>query len=131
VLRKRVVLKCEAEIWADVMVKHAAPPAGLDVVQATLDTLERGGADALIVSGSGTGSAPEMDQLKAVRTTVGDDIRVVIGSGATPENLADLHAFADTMIVGSYTKRDGLASRPVDPARAARIVEKAAILGLV
>lgn len=131
VLRRRAALQCEAEIWADVMVKHATPPPGLDVVQSTLDTLERGGADAIVVSGPGTGSAPELEQLKAVRSAAGDGARIVVGSGANPENLADLGAHADTVIVGSYTKIGGIASNPVDPERATRLVERAAALGLV
>ena len=43
------------EIWADGMVKHATPPPGLDIKQAAEDTVIRGLADAVIVSGAGTG----------------------------------------------------------------------------
>lgn len=131
VLRLRRNLGSATEIWADVLVKHATPPPGLDIRQAALDTVERGGCDALIVSGSGTGSAPDLDRLKAVREAVGDQVRLVVGSGADASNLADLAAVADTVIVGSATKRDGEAVNPVDPDRARRVVEAAASAGLV
>ncbi|HSO49186.1 MAG TPA: BtpA/SgcQ family protein, partial [Acidimicrobiia bacterium] len=50
-LRRRRVLAPDVEIWADVMVKHATPPPGLEPAHAALDTVERGLADAVIVSG--------------------------------------------------------------------------------
>ena len=54
-----------------------------------------------------------------------------IGSGATPDNLDELHAVADTLIVGSYTKQDGIATDPVDPGRAEEMVEAARSCGLL
>lgn len=131
VMRKRASLGADVEVWADVMVKHATPPPGMDVRQATEDTLKRGLADALIVSGSGTGSAPDMERLKVVRDAVGEQTRLVIGSGATDTNLADLTAYADTVIVGSYTKVDGDADNPLDPDRLGNIVAAARSAGLV
>ncbi len=130
-LRKRAGLESEAEVWADVLVKHATPPPGLDVRQAAQDTIERGLADAIIVSGSGTGSAPDLDRLKTVREAVGTDVRIVIGSGATPDNLADLCATANTVIAGSYTKVDGRPSNRVDRERATAMVNAAREVGLI
>ena len=45
-------------------------------------------------------------------------VLVLVGSGATPENVRD-YAAADGVIVGSALKRDGLWSHPLDPARVA------------
>lgn len=58
--RRRATLAPEIEIWADVMVKHATPPPGLDIRQAAEDTVARGLADAVIVSGPGTGVEPDL-----------------------------------------------------------------------
>lgn len=131
VMRKRAELGSEVEVWADVLVKHATPPPGLEVSQATEDTLKRGNADAIIVSGSGTGSSPDLERLRRVRETVGSDTRLVIGSGAQPSNLADLAAHADTFIVGSSVKYDGIPTNDVDPERAKSLVEAARGLQLV
>lgn len=131
VMRKRAELGSNIEVWADVLVKHATPPPGMDARQATEDTLDRGLADALIVSGSGTGHAPDLDRLKMVRETAGPDARIAIGSGAEPANFESLAAYADTLIVGSFTKVDGLASNPVDPARVAATVAAARTAGIV
>lgn len=131
VQRKRAALSPDLEVWADVLVKHATPPPGTDPTQAALDTVERGLADAVIVSGAGTGSEPDLARLAAVRKALPDGTRVVIGSGAGPENLSLLLEHADTVIVGSSLKPGGDPSQPVDPARARAFAEEAARQGLV
>ena len=56
----------QLKIFADMLVKHAAPLAPLTAEQAALDTWKRGGADALIVSGSGTGAPVSATLLDSV-----------------------------------------------------------------
>jgi hypothetical protein len=130
-LRRRRELASDVEIWADVMVKHASPPPGLEPRQAALDTVERGLADAVIVSGPGTGEEPELEVGKAVRAAVPKGTRVVAGSGATASNLAKLVDFADSVIVGSAVKVDNDAHNRVDQVKAAALVEAAADHGLL
>lgn len=130
-LRRRQELASDMEIWADVMVKHATPPPGLEPGQAALDTMERGLADAVIVSGPGTGEKPDVDVGKVVRSAVPKGTRVVAGSGATVGNLARLVEFADSVIVGSGVKVDNDASNRVDQLKAAAFVEAAADHGLL
>jgi hypothetical protein len=131
VLRKRSALAPEIEIWADVIVKHASAPAGIDARQAAADTVERGGADAVIVSGSGTGAEPDIHEAGVVRAAVPTETRVVIGSGANADNLSRLLRAADSVIVGSSTKVDGDARNRVDALRAARFIEVARGEGLL
>ena len=131
VLRKRSQLAPGVEIWADVMVKHAAAPAEIDASQAAADTVERGRADAVIVSGSGTGAEPDMHEATVVRAAVPTETRVVIGSGANVDNLSRLTGTADSVIVGSSTKVDGDARNRVDPRRASRFIEVARDDGLL
>lgn len=131
VVRTRQTLCPDVELWADVMVKHATPPPGANIGQMAADTRFRGMADAIIVSGSGTGSAPDLHAASKVRSAVGEDTRLVIGSGASPENLPDLVTVADTVIVGSSLKVDGHATNRVDPGRAARFAEAARSVGLI
>ncbi|MEX0796220.1 MAG: BtpA/SgcQ family protein [Acidimicrobiia bacterium] len=130
-LRKRAQLGAATEVWADVLVKHATPPPGFDLRQSAEDTVKRGHADAVIISGPGTGSSPDLDRLKNVRDAIGPDARLVVGSGATPDNLEGLVAVADTVIVGSYTKQAGVATNPVDPGRAEEMVDAARSCGLL
>lgn len=131
VARSRAALCPSTEIWADVMVKHASPPPGSDVSQMAADTVERGLADAVIVSGAATGVPADAALGSLVRAAVPDGTRVVIGSGATPDNLEELLSFADTIIVGSSLKLDGDARRPVDRERASLLVSAAASANLI
>jgi membrane complex biogenesis BtpA family protein len=129
VARLRASLCPDVEIWADVMVKHAVPPPGSDITRLAGETVNRGLADAVIVSGTGTGSAPDPGDIAAVRAAVAT--RVVVGSGATVENLEALTADADTVIVGSSVEVDGRAGNRVDPARAVGFTDRARTLGLI
>ncbi len=131
VMRKRAAICPDVEVWADVMVKHATPPPGADLGRMAADLVQRARSDAVIVSGAGTGSAPHLARISTVRDAVGDLARVVIGSGATVDNLVELLGVADSVIVGSSLKHEGDASNPVDPARAVAFVAAATQAGLV
>lgn len=121
-LRSRAALGADVAILADVMVKHATPPPGLDVGQAARDTWHRGLADALLVSGPATGSRTDPGRLRRVRDAV-PEAPVWIASGLAPENAIELLALADGAIVGSALERDGVAGNPVDRERVRRLLE--------
>ncbi len=131
VQRQRSRLCPDVEIWADVMVKHATPPAGLQPDQAVSDTIERGLADAIVVSGSGTGTEPDLALARQISDATPEGTRVVIGSGATAENLDALLEVADTIIVGTSIKFEGDAVNRPDPLRAKSFVETAAEKGIL
>jgi membrane complex biogenesis BtpA family protein len=130
VARARRELAPGIEVLADVFVKHAAPPAGLTIEQAAVDTWERGGATALVVSGAGTGAALDLDEAARVKRAV-PGAPLLAGSGATPDSLARLAEVVDGVIVGSALKVDGRATGPVDPARADALATAAAALGWI
>jgi membrane complex biogenesis BtpA family protein len=109
-------------IFADVWVKHATPLPGADLAQAAEDTFYRGSADALIVSGSGTGKPTDPARALAVREAV-PAAPVLLGSGVTAANAAVMLAASDGAIVGSAMQWEGTGGNPVDPERAARLVE--------
>ncbi len=120
VARARRELSPATAIMADVFVKHATPPAGLSLVDATNDLVERAGADGVIVSGSGTGAATNLEDLRTVADR--SHLPVFVGSGATADTIGQILTIADGAIVGSDTKIDGIATNPVDAARAAAVV---------
>jgi len=128
--RRRAALAPDVEIWADVLVKHSTPPPGLDIRQAAEDTVSRGLADAVVVSGPGTGLEPDLQEAGLARSVIPKGTRLVIGSGAEAGNLGRLVEVADTIIVGSSLKADGTASSPLDMARVASFVEVARHHGL-
>jgi membrane complex biogenesis BtpA family protein len=120
-VRLRRTLAPATRIWADVRVKHAAPLAERPVHEEAEELTERGEADALIVSGQRTGGATDPERLRIVREAVG--CPVIVGSGASLEQLEALLPVCDGLIVGSSLKVGGEVLAPVDPARARRFVE--------
>ena len=116
-LRLRAELKAEEiKIFADVDVKHSAPLAERPIADEVDDTLHRGMADALIVSGAGTGKPTDPEKVKLVKLAA-KGAPVFLGSGVTPQTLPSLLPHADGFIVGTYFKEDGMATNPVDVER--------------
>jgi uncharacterized protein len=86
--------------------------------------VHRGLADGLIVSGEATGLPPKTSDLERVRLAV-PDTPLLVGSGASPENAADLLSLADALIVGTSVKRDGVVTNRVDLDRVRAFVRAA------
>lgn len=124
IARLKATIAPSVAILADVMVKHATPPAGLSLAQAAADLWERGGADGIVVSGDGTGRPTDPDHLDVVARAV-PTAPLYVGSGATDDTVKSLLDLCAGVIVGTATKRDGIATNPVDPDRARAIVEAA------
>ncbi len=119
-LRKKQELAPHVKILADVLVKHAIPLGDLSIEAASRDTVERGLADALIVSGTGTGDATRIDDVRRVRVASPDSL-ILLGSGVTTANAVEYLPFADGFIVGTSVKRGGHLEKPVDPKRVAAL----------
>jgi len=119
-LRYRQRICPTAQIFADVHVKHAMPLGGWTIEDSARDTLERGLADALIVSGAGTGLATNLADVKRVRAAC-PSARIMLGSGVTLANVRDYLAIADAFIVGTALKVGGKLSNSVDPKRVAAL----------
>lgn len=115
----------QVAIWADVHVKHAQPLAPLPLEDATRDCLDRGLADAVIVTGSATGAPVDVEVLERIGAAAGQ-ATVLIGSGLTPELAGSLAPMVHGAIVGTYLKRDGLVRNPVDVDRVRAMVEACA-----
>lgn len=117
-LRERAALRAEhVRILADVNVKHAvALGAARPIEDELADTIKRGGADGVVISGAGTGKAANLDDVRRACAAAGET-PVFIGSGVTAETAAAIAPLAAGSIVGSALKTDGRASSPVDPFR--------------
>jgi len=122
-LRYRESVAPGAQIFADVHVKHAVPLGDWSLEDAASDTAERGLADALIVSGVGTGKAADLDDVKRVRAAC-PHAKILLGSGVNLENVNSFLEVADGVIVGSSLKRDGKLANPVDAKRVAALVKR-------
>jgi uncharacterized protein len=114
-LRLRAALRSHVLIFADAGVKHATPLVDRGLTSETRDLTERGLVDAIIVSGEYTGEATRPEDIDLVRQHT--TLPVLVGSGATPDNLPYVYAKVDGLIVGSYFKTDGRADNLVEEAR--------------
>ncbi|MCX2727537.1 BtpA/SgcQ family protein [Thermomicrobium sp. 4228-Ro] len=121
-LRYRKLLETPVEIWADVLVKHAAPLASLSLEDAARDTVQRGLADALIVTGQITGQPPNTADVARLRAAF-PSVRLFLGSGVTADNVGSYLACADGAIVGTWTKVGGRTENPVDEQRVRQLVQ--------
>lgn len=123
-LARRRLVAPNVSIAADVHVKHAAPLSQPDIALAAEETAYRAGADALIVSGTGTGVPTDLTNAERVKCAV-PDRPVWIGSGATPETIRDALEVVDGAIVGTSLKRAGKTTNPIDPARVRKFIAAA------
>lgn len=123
-LRYRRELGSDVKILADVLVKHARPLSSPNLTVAVKDTIERGLADGVILSGWATGSPPNLEDLE-LASGAAAGTPVFIGSGADWENVGTLMQAADGVIVSSSLKRHGQISQPIDPIRVSQFVEAA------
>ena len=116
-LRYRRAIGAEGvRVFADVKKKHSAHAltADVDIVE-TARSAEFFLADGVVVTGAVTARSADTAEVEAVAAGVG--IPVFVGSGLTPANLA-AYPLADGLIVGSFVKRIGLWSNPLDGERA-------------
>ncbi|HEY2951058.1 MAG TPA: BtpA/SgcQ family protein [Verrucomicrobiae bacterium] len=119
-LRLRRALCPHVQILADIHVKHAVPLAPLSLEIAARDTLERGLADTLIISGTGTGVATDPRDVELVRAAC-PEARLLIGSGITAGTVGEYLGLAHGAIVGTSLKRPGGVHQPVDIRRVAAL----------
>ncbi len=114
--RLYTALGARALLFADVMVKHAYPLGSIDIQTAARDIAHRGGADVIVVSGTGTGAPIDPEELKRVKEAV-PGTPLASGSGVTPENYTSYAPYLDFVIIGTWLKKDGSVENPVDPER--------------
>lgn len=116
---RRLVGAERIAVFADVHVKHATPLLVRPIGESALDLVERGLADALVVSGPRTGSPPALQDIVDARRAG----PVVIGSGLTADNAGTILAAADAAIVASTLRPGGDLSKRVEPGRVEELMQ--------
>jgi uncharacterized protein len=120
-LRLRQMLRSDVRILADIQGKYTVPCSPRPLTDSAQDAQNRGLADAVIITGSGTGHSASLDDIRKVKKSI--NIPVLVGSGITPQNLAEMMDVADGAIVGSFFKRNGELANSVDADRVRQIME--------
>ena len=96
--RLRRSLGSEVLIFGDVHVKHAHPLFDVPIEYAAQDLAERGGVDAVIVSGPRSPIPPTWERLDTVKEAV--ELPVLIGSGIGLANVKEFYDQADGVLIG-------------------------------
>lgn len=123
-LRERVMLNAQhIRIFADVDVKHSAPLAPRPLKDEVDDLLERALADAVVVSGAGTGKPTDPAKVAEVKRYAGR-VPVFIGSGANVATIKELLPHADGFIVGTSLKKGGSPANPVELVRVKELMKR-------
>lgn len=122
-LRYRKQIGAErVQVWADIKKKHSAHAITADITLAeTAHAVEFMRGDAVIVTGSITGEAPKIEDVKEVKAHC--RLPVVLGSGIDADNIRDFYSLADGFIIGTAFKRNGHWANGVDDQRVRRLME--------
>lgn len=114
----------EIDLYCDIKKKHSSHSITADTgIVDTAEAAEFFLADGVIITGTSTGKAAQINELKAVKEAV--NTKVLIGSGITPENLKDYWECADGFIIGSYIKDSGKWDNEISRDRCEMIISKA------
>ncbi|WP_136602475.1 BtpA/SgcQ family protein [Salinigranum halophilum] len=126
-VRLRSRLDCDVAFFADVAVKHSAPLGERRSLDESVDdVVTRGLADAVVVSGRGTGHAVDDERLaRAAAACERHGTPLFVGSGVTADTVAGCVERTDGVIVGTALKVDGETTNPVDEARVRAVVDAA------
>lgn len=122
VVRYRYVIgAAHIPILADIKKKHASHAWTADLSAADVARgMDLHGADGVIVTGSHTGEMPDAADVRRIRAST--TLPVIVGSGATPQNLGALVPLADGFIVGSALKEGGAWNAGVSRERVAEFM---------
>lgn len=124
-LRYRRAMGAESvQVWADVKKKHSSHALTADVgIGETAHAVEFMRGDAVIVTGTVTGEAPQPQDIREAKR--GTRLPVILGSGVTATNVGGFVTEADGFIVGSEFKVDGHWAGAIDAKRVKRFMKAA------
>jgi len=125
-MRYRAFLRGEQKvmIFGDFHVKHGSHAITADRdVEEQAEDVQTALADAVIVTGGRTGSAPTLQDIERIRKVL--QIPLLIGSGLSEANLPQLLPRVDGAIVGTAFKVDGRLENRIDTERVRRFMQKA------
>lgn len=123
-LRYRKMIDAEdVLVFNDIKKKHSSHvvTADVDLVE-TAKAAEYFRSDGLIITGSSTGVAADLKEIKSVKSAC--EIPVMVGSGVTLRNVKKYLKVADALIIGSYFKKDGDWKNEVEYERVAKLMDK-------
>jgi hypothetical protein len=120
---RRAIGASHVRVFYNITPEFASPIGQRSVGQVARSAVVSSLADAILVSGPMAGAEPDLSILREVKAAVGDQVPVLLNTGAKASNIRQFLSVADGVIVGSSLKVDGYTWNPVDPARVREFVE--------
>lgn len=111
-LRKRI--RSKVPVYADIQEVHGVALGAKPIEDAAWEAVHEAFADGLFVSGKT--KAESLAMIQAVRKKL-PDTPVILGGGASGDNIAELLAYYDGVSVATWVK-NGDMKNPIDPIRA-------------
>ena len=116
-LRLRANLEAKPiKLFHNLICAFGVPIAQRNIAEDAYGIKAHVGVDGFTVSGRAAGFSPDLNSFRAVRQAV-PDLPLIVGTGASLENIAALLQVADGAIVATSLRVDGKTLNPVDPAR--------------
>ena len=110
-------------VFANITPEFASPLGNRTVFERARSAVVSTLPDAVLISGSMAGSEPDISVLEQAKAAVGDEVPLLLNTGARLENIQQYLSIADGVIVGSSLKVAGYTWNPVDPKRVERFME--------
>jgi hypothetical protein len=104
-------------VFANITPEFASPLGTRDISQRAKSAVVSTLVDGILIAGPMAGAEPDFSWVKNAKDAVGENVPVLLNTGAKQENIRQFLSVADGVIVGSSLKVDGLTWNPVDPAR--------------
>ncbi len=104
----------QINVLGGVWPKYYNPKTGHSLETDLRKGIER--AEAIVVTGEGTGKETPLEKIKEFKQTIGDH-PLIVGAGLTPENAFEQLSIADGAIVGSSLKQNNSTYMPIDRGR--------------
>jgi membrane complex biogenesis BtpA family protein len=107
----------DVKIFANITPEFASPLGNRGIAQRARSAVISSLVDALLIAGPMAGAEPDLSWIKEAKEAVGDQVPVLLNTGARPDNIKKFLSVADGVIVGSCLKENGHTWNPVDPER--------------
>ena len=111
-------------VMANITPEFASPMGNRSVAQRARSAVVSSLVDVVLVAGPMAGAEPDPAELREAKSAVGDDVPVLMNTGARPDNIARFLEIADGVIVGSGLKQGGGTWNPVDPERVSAFMDR-------
>jgi membrane complex biogenesis BtpA family protein len=120
---KRSIGAHALKVFYNIVPEFASALGARSIAQRAKSAVVSSLADAILVSGPMAGEEPPLGSICEAKQAV-PDVPVLLNTGARVDNVEEVLAVADGVIVGSSLKKDGYTWNRVDPQRVAAFMDR-------